>query len=200
MHNHLKKGASVERPDRMPPIPDDAMTSAQTEAVAEFKRIRNTGVFEGPFVPLLRSPELLRRAQRVGEYLRYHTALPPRLSEMAILIAARHWCQQFEWGIHSVNAAEAGLALEVIDAIAEGRRPAEMADDEAALHDLCLELLRNQSVSDDTYALAVALVDEQGVIDTVGILGYYSLLAMVMNTARTATSADMEPGLERFPH
>jgi len=125
--------------------------------------------------------------------------LPPRLSEMVILIAARHWCQQFEWGIHSANAATAGLASGVIEAIAEGRRPVDMVDDEAALHDFCLELLGNRCVSDTTYARAVALFEEQGIVDTVGILGYYSLLAMVMNTARTPLRDGMEPPLERFP-
>ena len=190
----------MDTQDRMPPIPDAEMTAAQRAAVADFKQTRNTTTFEGPFVPLLRSPELLQRAQRVGEYLRYHSALPPRLSELVILIAARHWCQQFEWSIHAANAATAGLAPGVIDAIADGRRPGDMLDDEAALHDFCLELLRNRCVSDTTYARAVALFEEQGVIDTVGILGYYSLLAMVMNTARTPLRDGMEPALERFPH
>ena len=190
----------VDTQDRMPPIPEAEMTEAQAAAVADFKQTRNTPHVRGPFVPLLRSPALLRRTQRVGEYLRFHSALPPRLSEMAILVAARHWCQQYEWTIHSALALEAGLAAGVIDAIAEGRRPVEMADDEAALHDFCLELLRHQCVSDTTYARALALFEERGVIDTVGILGYYSLLAMVMNTARTPLRDGMEPALERFPH
>ena len=189
----------MDTQDRMPPIAEAEMTEAQAAAVADFKRTRNTPHVRGPFVPLLRSPELLSRAQRVGEYLRFHSALPPRLSEMAILVAARHWCQQYEWTIHSAIAAEAGLAAGVIDAIAEGRRPVEMAEDEAVLHDFCLELLLNQCVSDTTYARAVDLFAEKGVIDTVGILGYYSLLAMVMNTARTPLCEGMEPALQRFP-
>ena len=189
----------MDTQDRMPPIPDSKMTEAQTAAVAEFKRTRHTDRFNGPFVPLLRSPELLRRTQQVGEYLRFHSALPPRLSEMAILVAARHWCQQYEWTIHSAIAREAGLARAVIEAIAEGRRPPGMADDEAALCDFCLELLRNQSVSDPTYEQAVALFGQKGVIDLVGILGYYSLLAMVMNTARTPLSEGMESPLRAFP-
>ena len=190
----------MDAQDRMPPIPAAEMTEAQAAAVADFKQTRNTPHLRGPFVPLLRSPELLSRAQRVGEYLRFHSALPPRLSEMVTLIAARHWCQQYEWTIHSTIAREAGVAAGVIDAIAEGRRPVEMADDEAALHDFCLELLQHQCISDTTYARAVALFEERGVIDTVGILGYYSLLAMVMNTARTPLRKGMVPALERFPH
>ena len=185
--------------DRLPEMPLEAMTEAQRDAVADYKRTRNTTVFEGPFIPLLRSPELMTNVQRVGEYLRYRSALPRRLSEMAILITARQWCQQFEWCIHSADAAAAGLATSVIDAIADGRRPTEAADDEAVLHDFCLELLRNQRVSDVTYTRAVALFDEQGVVDLVGILGYYSLLAMIMNTARTPVRTGMTPMLERFP-
>ena len=189
----------VNPTDRMPPISDADMTTEQRQAVAGYAATRNTSVFEGPFVPLLRSPELLDRVQRVGEYLRYRNALPRRLSEMAILIAARHWSQQFEWNIHTADATMAGLADAVITAIAEGRRPSPMDEDEAAVYDFCLELLLNKSVSDATYGRAVAISGDQGVIDLVGLLGYYSLLAMVMNTARTPIRDDMTPTLERFP-
>jgi 4-carboxymuconolactone decarboxylase len=189
----------VNPTDRMPPIPDTDMTAEQRQAVADYASTRNTNVFEGPFVPLLRSPQLLDRVQRVGEYLRYRNALPRRLSEMAILTAARHWSQQFEWNIHAADAATAGLDAVVIDAIAEGRRPSTLDDDEATVYDFCQELLHNQSVSDTTYDRAVALCGEPGVIDLVGILGYYSLLAMVMNTARTPIRDDMTRRLAPFP-
>jgi len=184
----------------MPPLPNSSLTDAQRKAIADFKQTRHTDVFEGPFVPLVRSPELLRHVQRVGEYLRYRSALPRKLSEMAILLAARHWCQQFEWRIHAADAATAGLAADVIDSIAQGRRPLDMEDDEQVLYDFCSELFRNQSVSDITYERAVDVLHENGVIDAVGILGYYSLLAMVMNTARTATNDEVSHGLERFPN
>jgi 4-carboxymuconolactone decarboxylase len=189
----------VNSTDRMPPIADADMTAEQRQAVADYASTRKTSVFEGPFVPLLRSPELLDRVQRVGEYLRYRNALPRRLSELAILTAARHWSQQFEWNIHAADAATAGLDEAVIDTIAAGRRPSTMADDEAVVYDFCVELLHNQGVSDPTYHRAVTLGGEQGVIDLVGILGYYSLLAMVMNTARTPLRDGMTPALERFP-
>ena len=185
--------------NRMPPMTGSDMTAEQRQAVADYASTRKTTVFEGPFVPLLRSPELLNRVQRVGEYLRYRNALPRRLSELAILTAARHWSQQFEWNIHAADAATAGLSDAVIDAIAEGRRPSTMVEDEAVVHDFCLELLHNQCVSDPTYHRAVTLGGEQGVIDLVGILGYYSLLAMVMNTARTPLRDGMTSTLERFP-
>ena len=100
----------MNQTDRMPPLSDADMTAEQRQAVAAYATTRKTAVFEGPFVPLLRSPELLDHVQRVGEYLRYRNALPRRLSELAILIAARHWSQQFEWNIHAADAATAGLA------------------------------------------------------------------------------------------
>ena len=185
--------------DRMPPIPEAQMTAEQTAAVEEFKAARNTTNFGGPFVPLLRSPEMLSRARNVGDYVRFNSALPPRLSEFVILMTARHWTQQYEWSAHAAIAERAGLAPAIIAAVADGRRPPSMADDEATVYEFCTELLRTQGVSDDTYARLVALFDEKGVIDTIGIVGYYSLLAMVMNTARTSLREGVEPPLVSFP-
>ena len=185
--------------DRMPPIPEDRMTAAQKAAVEEFRRARDTTRFGGPFVPLLRSPEMLSRARNVGDYVRFNSVLPPRLSEFVILMTARHWTQNYEWAAHAPIAEREGLDPEVIAAIADGRRPAALADDEAVLYDFCTELLRTRGVSDPTYARMVAAFDEIGVIDTIGIVGYYSLLAMVMNTARTPLRDGAEPGLAPFP-
>ena len=185
--------------DRMPPIPEDQMTEAQRAAVEEFKAARDTTRFGGPFVPLLRSPEMLSRARNVGDYVRFNSALPPRLSEFVILITARHWTQQTEWAGHAGIAERAGLRAEIIGAVADGRRPDGMAEDEAAVYDFCMELLRTHGVSDPTYARVVTLVEEKGVIDTIGIMGYYSLLAMVMNTARTPLREGMPPPLPAFP-
>ena len=95
--------------DRMPAIPESEMTEAQREAVEEFKAARNTTRFGGPFVPLLRSPEILSRARNVGDYVRFNSALPPRLSEFVILITARHWTQQYEWAVHAPIAEREGL-------------------------------------------------------------------------------------------
>lgn len=185
--------------DRMPAIPESQMTEAQREAVEEFKVARDTTRFGGPFVPLLRSPEMLSRARNVGDYVRFNSALPPRLSEFVILITARHWTQQYEWFVHAPIGEQAGLRPEIISALADGRRPSRMAEDEATVYDFCMELLRTQGVSDPTYARAVSLFEEKGVIDTIGIMGYYSMLAMVMNTARTSLGDGVRPPLTAFP-
>jgi 4-carboxymuconolactone decarboxylase len=183
----------------MPPLPPDQLSDEQRRGVEEFRAARGSQRFGGPFVPLLRSPEMLRRARSVGDYVRFDSALPPRLSEFVILITARHWTQQFEWATHAPIGEEAGLRPEIIEALADGRRPDGMREDEATVYDFSMELLRTQGVSDATYARAVALFGEKGVIDTIGIIGYYSLLAMVMNTARTPLDDGMLPPLRPFP-
>lgn len=184
--------------DRMPPIAAGKLTDAQKKAIDEFKTARGNDI-GGPFVPLLRSPEVMTRARAMGDYLRFKSALPPRLSEFVILMTARKWTQNYEWNAHAPLALKGGLAPEVIDAIADGRRPPRMSRDEQALYDLVDELERNQSVSDPTYASAVAAVGEQGLIDAVAIVGQYTMLAMVLNTARTPLPDGAQPALQRLP-
>jgi len=184
--------------DRMPPIPADRLTDAQKKAMAEFKAARNADV-SGPFWPLLRSPEVMNRARAMGDYLRFNSVLPPRLIEFAILITARQWTQNYEWDVHSPLAQQGGLKPAIIAAIADGRRPDGMAEDEDALYTVCDELHRTQSVSDATYARAVKTFGEQGVIDILGISGYYTMLAMVLNTTRTPVTAGHTPALHAFP-
>jgi 4-carboxymuconolactone decarboxylase len=184
--------------DRMPPIAAEALTEAQKKAIAEFRAARSADI-SGPFIPLLRSPEVMTRARAMGDYLRYRSVLPPRLSEFVILLTARQWTQNYEWSAHEPLARQAGLSAATIAAIAAGRRPDAMAQDEETLYTLCDELRRNQSVSDATYARAVAAFGEQGVIDALGIAGYYTLLAMVMNTTRTPLPAGTKPALAPLP-
>src|SRR5829696_4322626 len=145
----------------MPPLPADRLTPAQREVAAELAAGRRGAVY-GPFVPLLRSPELTRRLQKVGEYLRYEPRLPPKLREMAILLVAREWTQDFEWDVHAPLAAAEGLDRGVIDAIAEGRRPPALGVGEALVHDVFFELARARTIGDATYARAVEAFGEQG--------------------------------------
>jgi 4-carboxymuconolactone decarboxylase len=194
----LAGGVAAGAQDRMPPIPADKMTEAQQKAAAEFRAARGSEP-GGPFVPLLRSPEVMTRARAMGDYLRFKSSLPPRLSEFVILMTAREWSQQYEWNAHHALAIKGGLNPEIAAAIAEGRRPAQMAEDEEILYDFCLELQRNQGVSDATYRRIVARFGEQGVVDTIGLVGYYTLLAMVLNTARTPLPSGAVPQLPLFP-
>jgi 4-carboxymuconolactone decarboxylase len=184
--------------DRMPPLHPDQMTEAQKKAAAELSAGPRGSVF-GPFVPLLRSPEFMTRLQKTGEYLRFHSAIGSRLSELVILLTARRWTQQFEWSAHYPLALKAGVRAEIADAIADGRRPPDMAEDEEIAYDFCDELIRTQGISDATYARAVAEFGEQGVIDMTGITGYYTTLAMIMNVARTAVPEGTTPLLKTFP-
>jgi 4-carboxymuconolactone decarboxylase len=175
---------TADAQDRMPPIAESQMTDAQKAAVAEFRAARNAAL-SGPFVPLLRSPELLNRTRAMGDYLRFRSALPPRLSEFTILLTARRWSQNYEWAVHAPIARQAGISAETIAAIEADRRPDAMTEDEAAIYAFCDELQRLQRVTDATYDRALERLGEKGVMDLVGIAGYYSLLAMVLNTART---------------
>jgi 4-carboxymuconolactone decarboxylase len=184
--------------DRMPPIPAEKLTDAQKKAVEEFRAARNAGV-GGPFAPLLRSPEVMNRARAMGDYLRFKSVFPPRLSELAILITARHWTQNYEWDAHYQLALKGGLREDIARAVAEGRRPDRMAEDEEILYNFCTELHQHQSVSDETYARALKAFGEQGIIDAIGISGYYTFLAMVLNTARTPLPAGRAPALAPFP-
>jgi 4-carboxymuconolactone decarboxylase len=172
-------------PDRMPPIPPEKMTDAQKEVAAEIAA-GPRGKVEGPYWPILRSPGFARVVQGVGAYFRYHCPLDRKINEMAALIAARSWSQQFVWDVHILQALGAGLKPAIAQAIAEGRRPEGMAEDEEILYDFLAELLANKGVSDPTYAKTVAQFGEGGVIDILGIAGYYTTLAMIMNVGRTS--------------
>ena len=171
-------------PVRLGVIAEDQMTPAQKAAydgVMSGPR-KHMG---GPFMALMRSPELMGRVQKVGEYLRFMCPLEKRLGEFAAIISARHYNQQFEWWAHYRQAVEAGLKAEIGDAVREGRRPSGMAQDEEILYDFLTEALKNNGVCDTSYARAVKQYGEQGVIDLLAVAGYYGLLALVMNVART---------------
>ncbi|HEV7814863.1 MAG TPA: carboxymuconolactone decarboxylase family protein [Janthinobacterium sp.] len=171
--------------DRLPPISFEQLSAAQqvaAQAVIDGPR----GALYGPFVPLIRSPELMSASQHMGEYLRYRSAVGTRLSELAILVTARQWNQQVEWAIHAPIAQQAGISSDIINAIALRQRPTGMSNDEALVHDFCIELHQQKQVSDRTYLAALERFGEHGVVDLIGINGYYTFLAMVMNAAQTA--------------
>lgn len=173
------------------------MTDVQRAAADELIAGPRKGV-KGPFISLMRSPELMARLQKVGEYLRFDSAVSPRVSEFATLIVSRTWTQQFEWFTHVPLALKAGVSQDTIDALRDGRRPDGMSDLEAVVYDFSTELLDQRGVSDAAYGATVDRLGEQGVIDLVAILGYFTLVSMVLNVAHTPE----EPGssIERLPN
>jgi 4-carboxymuconolactone decarboxylase len=153
----------------------------------------------GPFVPLSRSPQLMMDAARMGTYLRFGNTLPRALSEFAIILQARRWSQEYEWYVHAADARAAGLPEEIIQAVAEGRRPEKMTDDQDIIYEFGRELNDNRGVTDRTYARAVARFGEQGTMDLVGVNGFYSLISMALNVGRTPLPAGVSPVLKPMP-
>jgi len=169
---------------RLPLLPADKLTPRQKEvhdAIVSGPR----GQVLGPLAVWLYSPDLADRAQKLGEYVRFNTALEPRLSEMAILVVGRHWDCQFEWYAHEPIAARQGLSRSTIESLRAGKRPDGMKPDEAALYDFATEFFRTHKVSDQAYAAARQAFGEKGVVDLIGILGYYSLAAITLNASET---------------
>jgi 4-carboxymuconolactone decarboxylase len=138
----------------------------------------------GPFNAWLRSPEIGLKLQEVGAHIRFKSAIPNHLNELAILVTAREWSSQYEWYAHKALALKAELDPKIIDAIAAGKRPEGMKEDEAAIYDFCTELHRNRKVDDAAFNRVKALFGEQGVIDLVVVSGYYVAVSMTLNVAQ----------------
>jgi 4-carboxymuconolactone decarboxylase len=172
-------------PDRLPKQ-DPATYDEGQRAAAEALIASPRGEVRGPFIPMMRSPKLMDRAQKLGEFLRYDCSIPERLREWAIIVTARHWSQAYEWHVHAPLARKAGVAREAIADLLDGRTPGDAArEDERIVHDYCMAVHRDHDVTDALYDRAVALLEQRGVIELTGICGYYALLAMMLNVART---------------
>jgi 4-carboxymuconolactone decarboxylase len=167
---------------RFPDIPRDQLTEAQ-KAVSDAISSGPRGGVRGPFGPLLRSPELTDRVQKLGEYLRFNSSLSPRLNEMAILINARTWESKYEWFAHKPLAVKGGLAESIADDLAQNKRPSNMKADEEVVYDMCMALHKTHFVDDALFKRAVSVLGERGVIDLVAVSGYYTLISMVLNVA-----------------
>jgi len=138
----------------------------------------------GPFNAWMRSPEFGMRIQAVGEHIRFKSAIPKHLNELAILITAREWTSQYEWYAHHALAMKAGLDPKIAEAVAAGKRPEVMKEDEAAIYDFCIQLHRNRKVDEAAFNRVKALFGEQGVVDLVGVSGYYVAVSMTLNVAQ----------------
>lgn len=165
---------------RLSPLALDEMTPEQRE-VAEAIAAGPRGGLRGPFEAWLRSPVLADRAQRLGEFCRFNSSLAPHLSELAILLTGKHWAAQYEFFAHARLARQAGLPDDTIEAIRTGARPTLRDDHEQAVYDLVTEYLATHRVSDATYERAIEVLDERGVVDVIGVVGYYGLVSMTLN-------------------
>lgn len=166
----------------MPRIPelDVAKLSPEQRRVHDTIVSGPRGKVEGPLKVWLQSPKFAERAQELGTHCRFNSGLPPRLSELAILLTGAYWKAGFEWWAHAPMALKAGLDPEAIEAIRVGRKPVLERADEAVAYAFASELIRNRRVSDATYRLAVAELGQAGVVNLVGILGYYTLISMTI--------------------
>ena len=171
------------RGNRFAPLTWETLNADQKTMVNDLLAGTRTSL-NGPFNVLLRSPDMGNITQKLGEYLRFKTTVPRRLNEMAIIMTARAWTSQYEWYAHKTLALEAGLSASVVDDIQAGRRPTGMKPDETVIYDFWTELRTKHRVSDATFAAAKTLLGERGVVDLIGVMGYYDIISMVLNVDR----------------
>jgi len=165
---------------RLQPLTPETMTDEQRRIADEIAAGPRGGL-RGPFQAWLRSPSLADRGQKLGEFCRFNTSLPPRLSELAILVTARHWTAQYEWYAHARIAREAGVPEAAIEAIANRSTPDLKDDDQDLVYRFATEYYATNRISESTYCAAVERFGEHGVVELVGIMGYYGLVAMTLN-------------------
>lgn len=169
--------------DRFKPLTYAQLTAAQKTMADHLLGGERRGM-GGPFNVLLRSPEMGDLAQQLGAQVRFHSSLSRKLNEFAIIMTARYWTAQYEWYAHKRLALEAGLSPAIVDAVAAGKRPASMQADEEAIYTFSDEILKTKQVSDATFQAAVKAFGERGVVDLIGVIGYYQLVSMVLNVDR----------------
>jgi 4-carboxymuconolactone decarboxylase len=184
--------------DRFKPLTWDEMSPAQKTMIQHLLAGDRRGV-GGPFNILLRSPEMGDLAQQFGASMRFHSSMPPRLNEFAIILTARFWTAQYEWNAHRRAAAQAGLSEDIIQAVAAGKRPGKMAADEETVYNFCTELLKTHQVGDTTYQATVKAFGEKGVVDIMGVMGWYQFVSMMLNVDRYPLGPGIQPELKPLP-
>jgi 4-carboxymuconolactone decarboxylase len=185
--------------NRFAPLTWEQMSEAQKGMMRHVLDGPRTGT-GGPFNVMLRSPVMGDFAQELGAQVRFSSSLPAALREMAILMSARHWTAHYEWNAHKTAALSAGLDPKIVAAIAAGEKPSPAAAAEAALYDFCAELLDTKEVSDATFAAAKAALGEQGIAEVIFTLGYYGLVAMLLNVDEYPLPDGVEPELAPLAH
>jgi len=190
--------AQEQRQERFSELRLDHLTPEQQKmATVLTTPPRNSALNSGPFNAYARSPGLGLLLLQVSDYVRFNSSLPPRLSEFAIMIAARHWSQPYEWRAHYPLAIKGGLERQILVDLGAGARPQGMKEDETALYDFCTEIYRDKNVNDATFKEALAKFGERGIMDLIGIIGYYDIASMALivqkTTAKPVDEAPLVP-------
>jgi len=200
----LAAGATAQAPvpaelhlrgDRFKPLTASELTPEQ-KTLVDHLLSGERGTLNGPFNVLLRSPEMGDAAQKLGAYIRFHTTVPTKLNEFAILITARALNVQYEWAAHRKNALQAGLSPAIIDAVAVGKRPSSMQPDEEIIYNFTSELVNTKQVSDSAFSAAVDKFGERTVVDLIGTIGYYHFVSMLLNVDRYPMPEGTQPELK----
>jgi 4-carboxymuconolactone decarboxylase len=180
------------REPRFPQLTMDALSDAQRPLGEEIVKVSSVGL-AGPYNPMIRSPVLGQRLFDLFHYLRWETSVPTRLNEFAILIIGRQWRSQVEWYAHAPLAAKAGLSADIIAELKAGQRPQNMAEDEALVYDFVTELTTTKKLSDQTFARARKLFNDQQIVDLTAVAGNYVMVAMMLAMAEETTPPGKEP-------
>jgi len=180
---------------RFPHLKPEEMTAAQREVAAEISA-GPRGEVRGPFIAWIHHPELARRLQALGEQLRWKSTLPPQLVELAVLICARRWTCQHEWFMHEKLAREAKLDPRIIESLSRNEKPQNLSSEQAAVYDFCKDLHANGRASDAAFEAAKAKFGLEGTLELIALSGYYSLMAMVLNTAGLPLPGGAQPPLK----
>jgi 4-carboxymuconolactone decarboxylase len=183
---------ATSKEPRFPQLTMDALNDAQKPLGEQVMKVSSVGL-GGPYNPLMRSPVLGQRLFDLFHYLRWETSIPLRLNEFAILIIARQWRSQIEWFAHAPIATREGLSPQIIAELKANKRPSRMADDEALVYDFVTELTTTHKVSDDTYARAKKLFNDQQIVDLTAVAGNYVMVAMVLAMAEQTVPPGKEP-------
>ena len=185
----------------MPRIPLFSPDTATPEQKRVYEAIVSgpRGKLQGPLRAALHRPELADKWQQLGEMLRYRTSLPPRLSELAILVTARHCRSDVEWHIHEQMARNAGLQDAIIEDMRAGKRPASADDDALVIYDYAEELNRLKTASDETYGRALKLCGVVGIVELTALIGYYTMVAMTLNAHGIPLPDGAQPPFARAP-
>ncbi len=193
------QGFAAHARERLPLPAAESMTEAQRTAAEALMNGPRKGVY-GPFLPLMRSPQLLERVGKVGEYLRFESVLDARVRELATCVAARHVGNQFEWHMHAPLAIQAGVDAGAIDLLRQGARPSQgLKEDESVALDFASELLHTHGCSEPTYERALRTFGEQGVVELTALIGYFVMVSWVMNVAHTPAQAQAGAAMPAYP-